>query len=83
MNAQGNVSSKKGCDKMTQRRMTANEHAQNALLLTILTAVSVSFAHGAGIETYLKNAAYWQYDGEPAMLLAGTDGKTYRKTYRF
>jgi len=58
---------------MTQRRMKANAHAQKALLLTILLAVSVSLADGAGIEIYTKHPAYWQYDGKPVMLLGGTD----------
>ena len=58
---------------MTRRCMRANRHAQNALLLTILLAVSVSLAHGAGIEIYPKNPTYWQYDGKPVMLLGGTD----------
>jgi len=58
---------------MTRRRMNANRHTQNSLLLTILLAVSVSLAHGEGIEIYAKNPAYWQYDGKPVVLLGGTD----------
>jgi len=35
----------------------------------MLLAVSVSRAHGAGIEVYPKNPTYWQYDGKPVILL--------------
>jgi len=53
--------------------MNTNGHAQSALFITILLTVSISLGHGAGIEIYSQNPAYWQYDGKPVMLLGGTD----------
>ncbi|MHC4509051.1 MAG: DUF6298 domain-containing protein [Planctomycetota bacterium] len=58
---------------MTRKHLNTNGRLHEAISFTILLVVTVSLARGAGIEIYPENPAYWQYDGEPMMLLGGTD----------
>jgi len=50
-----------------------NRQTRDSILITIVLVANLALAQGAGIEIYPKNPAYWQYDGEPLMLLGGTD----------
>jgi len=50
-----------------------NKRPYDSIAFTIVIIVTVSLVHGAGIEVYPENPTYWQYDGEPAILLGGTD----------
>jgi hypothetical protein len=58
---------------MTTRSTNENAHMRRVLPMAILMAVTMSLAHGAGIEIYPKNRSYWQYDSQPVILLGGTD----------
>ena len=50
-----------------------NRQTRDSILITIVLVANLALANGAGVEIYPKNPAYWQYDGEPLMLLGGTD----------
>ena len=58
---------------MIQRHPNTSGRLHDSISLMIIMIVAMSLAHGASIEIYPENPAYWQYDGEPVVLLGGTD----------